>query len=183
MRIVSGKFGSRPLKTLTGSTTRPTSDKIRGAIFSKIGPYFDGGKFLDVFGGSGAMALEALSRGMDHATIIEMDRKAMSIIKENVTNLGVMNQVSFKAGDSRRVVETLKNSYDIVFMDPPYAYPHIEQVALNIINQELVHEDSWLIIETDSKRVMPEIIAHFERIDCKDYKATCVHYYIAKSNS
>lgn len=180
MRIVSGKYGSRALKTLSGDTTRPTSDKIRGAIFNKIGPYFDDGRFLDVFGGSGTMSFEALSRGMTHATIIEKDRKAQLVIKENAKLLGVEADMKLINGDSKSRIEGLSGTYDIIFLDPPYAYEHTEYVVQRIIELNLVHEDSMIIVETDGKRTIPEEISGFEKIDLKDYKATQIHYFSKK---
>ncbi|WP_373757106.1 RsmD family RNA methyltransferase, partial [Streptococcus ferus] len=84
MRIVSGNYGGRPLKTLEGKTTRPTSDKVRGAIFNMIGPYFDGGRVLDLFAGSGGLSIEAVSRGMSEAVLVERDRRAQAVIQENI---------------------------------------------------------------------------------------------------
>ena len=85
MRVVSGNYGGRPLKTLDGKTTRPTSDKVRGAIFNMIGPYFEGGRVLDLFAGSGGLSIEAVSRGMESAVLVERDRKAQAIIRENIS--------------------------------------------------------------------------------------------------
>lgn len=180
MRIVAGKFGSRTLKTLSGDTTRPTSDKIRGAIFNKIGPYFDGGRFLDVFGGSGAMAFEALSRGMESATIFEKDRKAAVVIRENIQTLGIAKHINFKLGDSQKLVEGLSGTYDVIFLDPPYAYKDTEILVAKIIELGLAHDDTWILVETDSKRDISNEIKGFEKIDKKDYKATTVHYFIKK---
>ena len=84
MKIVSGIYGGRPLKTLDGKTTRPTSDKVRGAIFNMIGPYFEGGRVLDLYAGSGGLSIEAISRGMSSAVLVEKDRRAQSIVKENI---------------------------------------------------------------------------------------------------
>lgn len=84
MRVVSGNYGGRPLKTLAGKTTRPTTDKVKGAIFNMIGPYFEGGRVLDLFAGSGSLAIEAISRGMDHALLVEKDRAAQQVILENI---------------------------------------------------------------------------------------------------
>lgn len=182
MRIVSGKFGSRPLKTLTGATTRPTSDKIRGAIFNKVGPYFDGGRFLDVFGGSGAMAFEALSRGMSHATILEKDRKAHLIIKENAKSLDVSDQVSLILGDSQSKVETLRGTYDIIFLDPPYRYEHTQALVHRIIELGLCHDNTIIIVETDHQHPIADEILNYEKYDLKDYKATQIHYYYKKDS-
>ena len=84
MKIVSGTYGGRPLKTLEGKTTRPTSDKVRGAMFNMIGPYFDGGRVLDLYAGSGGLSIEAVSRGMEQAVLVEKDRRAQAIIASNI---------------------------------------------------------------------------------------------------
>ena len=84
MRVVAGKYGGRPLKTLDGKTTRPTTDKVKGAIFNMIGPYFDSGRVLDLYAGSGSLAIEAISRGMETAILVERDRRAQAIISENI---------------------------------------------------------------------------------------------------
>ena len=84
MRVVAGEFGGRKLKTLSGNNTRPTTDKVKGAIFNMIGPYFDGGKALDLFSGSGSLGIEAVSRGMDQAVLVEKNFRAMEINLENI---------------------------------------------------------------------------------------------------
>mgnify|MGYP003587703378 FL=1 len=75
MRIVSGIYGGRPLKTLDGKVTRPTSDKVRGAMFNMIGPYFECGRVLDLYAGSGSLSIEAISRGMNQAVLVERKKK------------------------------------------------------------------------------------------------------------
>ena len=89
MRIVAGEFGSRPIKSVKGDSTRPTSDKVKGAVFSSLGNTFHSGRFLDCYSGTGNMALEALSRGMDTAVMVDKNRQAILTIKENVHSLGV----------------------------------------------------------------------------------------------
>ncbi len=85
MRVVAGEFGGRKLKTLTGNNTRPTTDKVKGAMFNMIGPYFEGGAALDLFSGSGSLGIEAVSRGMEQAVLVEKNYRAMEIIRENVS--------------------------------------------------------------------------------------------------
>ncbi|QIK70321.1 16S rRNA (guanine(966)-N(2))-methyltransferase RsmD [Erysipelothrix sp. HDW6C] len=177
MRIVAGTHGSRALKTLKGNTTRPTSDKIRGAIFSKIGPYFDGGRFLDVFGGSGAMSLEAISRGMEQAVVFEKDNRAAKIIMENVMMLNEADKVVVKRGDAKTLVNQVQGPFEIVFMDPPYAYPDIVAIAQQIVNHELLSPSGLLILETDSHVDIPETLHTWSRYDRKEYGATTLHYY------
>ena len=80
----AGEGGGRPRKTLEGKTTRPTTDKVKGAIFNMIGPFFDGGRVLDLFSGSGSLAIEAISRGMSSAVLVEKDRRAQAVIQEYI---------------------------------------------------------------------------------------------------
>ena len=83
MRIIAGKYSSRRLETLPGQHTRPTLDKVKEAVFSSLGGFFDGGTVLDLYGGSGAIAFEALSRGMDKAYIVDKSRAAIQVIRKN----------------------------------------------------------------------------------------------------
>ncbi len=84
MRVVSGEYGGRTLKTLEGKNTRPTGDKVRAAIFSMLGQYFEGGLVLDLYSGSGGLAIEAISRGCDRAIMVEKDRQAQQVIQTNI---------------------------------------------------------------------------------------------------
>ena len=84
IKIIAGKYGSRNIKTLKGDNTRPTSNKVRGAIFSRVGPYYDGGDSLDLFAGSGAFSFEALSRGIKNVYLVDNNRDSINIIKEKL---------------------------------------------------------------------------------------------------
>ncbi|MDU0990620.1 MAG: RsmD family RNA methyltransferase, partial [Enterococcus faecium] len=84
MRIISGNYGGRRLKSLAGANTRPTTDKVKESIFNMIGPYFDGETVLDLFAGSGGLAIEAVSRGCSHAVCVDKNYQALKIIKENI---------------------------------------------------------------------------------------------------
>ena len=87
MRVISGEYGGRRLKALDGDNTRPTTDKVKESIFNMIGPYFDGGMALDLYSGSGGLAIEAVSRGMDKSVCIEKNFAALKVIKENIHNV------------------------------------------------------------------------------------------------
>ena len=121
MRIVAGKYGSRSLKSPKNDATRPTQDKIKGAIFSSLGNMFDGGNFLDCYSGTGNMGLEAVSRGMDHATLVDNNKGAISVIKENVKSLKAEKETKIICGNIFSVLERLTLKYDVVYIDPPYA--------------------------------------------------------------
>ncbi|HGZ0249471.1 TPA: RsmD family RNA methyltransferase, partial [Streptococcus pneumoniae] len=105
MKIVSGIYGGRPLKTLEGKTTRPTSDKVRGAIFNMIGPYFEVGRVLDLYAGSGGLSIEAVSRGMSSAVLVERDRKAQTIVAENIQMTKEVGKFQLLKMDAERALE------------------------------------------------------------------------------
>lgn len=129
MKIVSGIYGGRPLKTLEGKTTRPTSDKVRGAIFNMIGPYFEGGRVLDLYAGSGGLSIEAVSRGMSSAVLVERDRKAQTIVAENIQMTKEVGKFQLLKMDAERALEQVSGEFDLVFLDPPYAK---EQIVADI---------------------------------------------------
>ena len=129
MKIVSGIYGGRPLKTLEGKTTRPTSDKVRGAIFNMIGPYFEGGRVLDLYAGSGGLSIEAVSRGMTSAVLVERDRKAQAIVAENIQMTKEVGKFQLLKMDAERALEQIFGEFDLIFLDPPYAK---EQIVADI---------------------------------------------------
>ena len=123
MRVVSGSRKGIPLKSLPGNMTRPTSDKVKESIFNMIGPYFDGGITVELFGGSGSLSIESLSRGADEAYIFEKNPKACTVIRENVEKCRFSEQVYIIRKDARNAVKALPAGIqiDLLFIDPPYA--------------------------------------------------------------
>src|SRR6185312_11567269 len=101
MRIVAGSRRGIPLKSLQGTNTRPTSDKVKESIFNMIGPYFDGGIAVELFGGSGSLSLEALSRGAEHAYIFEKNSKACSVIQANAEKCRFTDEIHIHRADAR----------------------------------------------------------------------------------
>ena len=128
MRVVSGKYGGRPLKTLDGKTTRPTTDKVKGAIFNMIGPYFDGGRVLDLYAGSGGLAIEAVSRGMESAVLVEKDRRAQAIVAENIAMTKEAARFELLKMESNRALEQLTGQFDLVLLDPPMPRSRLSQI-------------------------------------------------------
>ena len=123
MRVVSGKCKGHPLKAVPGNTTRPTTDKVKESIFNMIYPYFDGGIALDLFGGSGGLGIEALSRGIDKAIFVDRDSKAIKVIHQNLESCRVQEQAEVYRNDAERAVKALikrEMSFDLILIDPPY---------------------------------------------------------------
>lgn len=158
MRIVSGEFGGRPLKTLPGKTTRPTSDKVRGAMFNMIGPYFEGGRVLDLFAGSGGLAIEAVSRGMSQAILVERDRGAQAIIQENIKMTKVESQFKLLKMDAKQALLQFNQPFDLIFLDPPYAKEEIVATIEELDQRGLLSPQVMIVCETDKSVQLPEEI-------------------------
>ena len=107
MRVVSGKCEGHPLKAVPGNTTRPTTDKVKESIFNMIGPYFDGGVALDLFGGSGGLGIEAISRGIDKAIFVDRDNKAIKVIHQNLESCRIQEQAEVYRNDAERAIKAL----------------------------------------------------------------------------
>lgn len=125
MRIVAGTAGGRRLVVPDGSTTRPTTDRVREAVFNALFSLdaIDGASFCDLFAGSGALGLEALSRGAAHCTFVERDRPAQRAVRTNIDTLGFADQATLVATDALRHLATA-SAYDVVLADPPYDFEH-----------------------------------------------------------
>ena len=159
MKIVSGIYGGRPLKTLEGKTTRPTSDKVRGAIFNMIGPYFEVGRVLDLYAGSGGLSIEAVSRGMSSAILVERDRKAQAIVAENIQMTKEVGKFQLLKMDAERALEQVSGEFNLIFLDPPYAKEQIVADIEKMDEKELFSEDVMVVCETDKAVELPEEIA------------------------
>ncbi len=118
MRIIAGRFRSRLLKSVPGLAVRPTPDRLREAMFNVLGGAVEGRTFLDAYAGSGAVGLEALSRGARHVILIEKSPAALAVIRENVQTLDVQTEVTVLRGSAARLLESL--TAEIAFVDPPY---------------------------------------------------------------
>lgn len=149
MRIITGLYKNRVLKTPKGETTRPTSSKLRGSIFDILQNQIEGRSFLDLFAGSGSMGIEALSRGASSATFVEKDRVAANCIRENLAMLQI--EAELLQNDAVSILKRfIKNNrqFDIIYIDPPYAL-NIEPL-LGEISQILAPE-GVIILEQNKK--------------------------------
>jgi 16S rRNA (guanine966-N2)-methyltransferase len=154
-RIIGGSAGGRRLKTPTGDSTRPTSDRVREAMFSAvdslIGP-IAGLRFLDLYAGSGAVGLEAMSRGAGVVTLVEQDRRTASLIRDNARALGFQVEVVTSAV-SRALATPPRAPYDLVFLDPPYllAADHVRSNLSALAANDWVGDETLVIVERSSR--------------------------------
>lgn len=127
MRIVAGKLRHRNINMTNLETTRETMDKIRGAIFNMIGPYFSGGNCLDLFTGSGAMAIEAYSRGMDTIYLNDLNKEALKVAKDNCNSLKISDAKFFNL-DYKEFCKNINVKMDLIILDPPYKMNNIKEI-------------------------------------------------------
>lgn len=154
MRIISGSFRGTKLFTLEGLNTRPTLDRVKEALFSKINFYLEDATVLDLFSGSGALALESLSRGAKQSVLCDSSRDAIKIIKQNIEKTRTNEKTLLLNLDYKKALDELKNrkmKFDIVFLDPPYETDFAEIAAKMIIEFELLNDNGIIILETDNK--------------------------------
>lgn len=172
MRIISGTMRGTKLFTLEGENTRPTLDRVKEALFSKINYDLQDAVVLDLFAGSGALALESLSRGARQVILCDSSRDAVKIIKQNIEKTRTNDKTLLLTCDYKKALDELKNKkikFDIVFLDPPYLTDYTEVAAKIIIENDLLNEDGLIVLETDNeKKVIDNLDTNI--LEIKDIK-------------
>ncbi|WP_432204863.1 16S rRNA (guanine(966)-N(2))-methyltransferase RsmD [Cetobacterium somerae] len=180
MRIIAGEAKGKRLECRKGTDTRPTQDSIKESLFSIIAPYIPDARFLDLFSGTGNIALEALSRGAKRAVMIEKDQEALKYIIKNINNLGYDNKSRAYKNEVLRAVEILGRKgekFDIIFMDPPYKDEVCERVMRAISKANLLAENGLIICEHHMYEDMKEEVGEFRKTDERKYGKKVVTFY------
>lgn len=180
MRIIAGEAKGKRLECRKGTETRPTQDSIKESLFSIIAPYITDARFLDLFSGTGNIALEALSRGAKRAVMIEKDQEALKYIIKNINNLGYENKSRAYKNETLRAVEILGRKgekFDIIFMDPPYKDEVCERVMRAISKAGLLAENGLIICEHHMYEDMSEKVGEFKKTDERKYGKKVVTFY------
>ncbi|HEX8692922.1 MAG TPA: 16S rRNA (guanine(966)-N(2))-methyltransferase RsmD [Longimicrobium sp.] len=155
MRIVAGEWGGRRIQAPPGRGTRPTTDRVREAWMSTVAPHLPGARVLDLFAGSGALGLEALSRGAGHATFVEQDAKALASLKANVDALGAGGRVTVVKADALKYAAGLEaGAFDVAFADPPYGRGIARALAERFAEAPFAH---LLCVEHGRDDALPEL--------------------------
>ena len=149
MRIISGKARGTKLYTLEGETTRPTLDRVKESLFNIIQEKIVGSSFLDIFSGSGAIGLEAASRGAKEVILCEKDKNAIKVIKKNIEKTHL--EVTLYETSYEKMLEKLDKKLDIIYIDPPYKTNLVYETVNKLINLNLLKTDSLIIVETDEE--------------------------------
>ncbi len=151
MRIITGSARGMKLETLEGEATRPTAERTKMAIFNILQFDIEGRKVLDLFGGSGQMALEALSRGASSAFICEANNDAFEIIKKNAQKTKLFDRVRLVCTDYKSALRSLsgREKFNIIFLDPPYKSDYMKDALKNIVDGDLIENGGFIVCESD----------------------------------
>ena len=180
MRVIAGSAKRIQLKTLDGLDTRPTTDRIKETLFNMIAPTIYDSVFLDLFGGSGGIGIEALSRGAREAVFIENNPKAMACIKENLKNTRLEAKALTLTRDVMAALYQLE-VFDFIYMDPPYDRVLEKRVLEYLAGSELVYEDTVIIVEASRETDFSYLEGlGFSMLKEKEYK-TNKHVFIEKA--
>lgn len=169
MRIIAGTARSRTIEAPKGRDTRPTLDRVRENLFNILQRRVYDARVLDLFAGSGALSLEAMSRGAAHAVLVDRDRQANQVEKLNVEKLGFSDKARILLMDWKQAVALLHGegvTFDLVFLDPPYAMSDLREVMAEL--KPLLAEDALVIVEHEA-RVMPVTPDGYLMVDNRKY--------------
>jgi 16S rRNA (guanine(966)-N(2))-methyltransferase RsmD len=180
VRIISGECKGRRLKTLKGSTVRPTSDRAKETLFNLLTDRVPGCRFLDLFSGTGSIGLEAASRGAEQVLLVESNAAVLKLLDENVEHCHVSDRVTIHKGDAReslRLFSLQEQTFDLVFLDPPYndhsAYGLIQEIG----ERGLLNEDGWVIVEHDRHHKLPDAYGKLLRVRSRRVGDTVFSFY------
>lgn len=182
LKIITGTAKGRNIKTLEGEATRPTSERIKEAMFSSIQFDIEDRRVLDIFAGSGQLGLEALSRGAASVMFIDSSREAMEIVKENlkVTGLG---PAKFLVSDARNYIRKAsgREVYDLVFVDPPYALECCSDIMRRLADGGMLAKGAIVVLESGTEIIDPDKFPDFELTKTKQYgKKTALNIFFYK---
>ncbi len=181
MRIISGSARGKKLGTFAGTSIRPTADRVREALFSillsRLGS-LEGLQVLDLFAGTGALALEALSRGAADAVLIEPNARACALIRRNADRCGLSDHLTLLRGSAPSLLSRLTDhkSFDLIFLDPPYGRGLLLPALIAICEQGLLAPEGLICVEAPRTERLPNSISDLEVMDQKHYGATTLTF-------
>ena len=183
MRIISGDMKGRQIRSIEGLRTRPTSDKVKGAIFNTLRDKVCGASVLDLFAGTGNMALEALSRGSRKAVLVDKSREAQLIIRKNIEITGVVDRASLIRSDALRYISRYGGeSFDLIFLDPPYREGLVSKTLALLREKACLTANGVIVAETAGDETIEGDLYPFEIRKTGNYGDTKV-WYIQRSDT
>jgi 16S rRNA (guanine966-N2)-methyltransferase len=179
IRIISGDYKGRKLRSVRGMKTRPTADRIREAIFNILAFQIRGAIVLDLFAGTGAFGIEALSRGAKSVVFVDVDRDSISVLRENIRRFSLESPTKIFRWDITRNLNCLspmRATFNLVFMDPPYNKDMVETTLLNLHRSQSMQKDARIIVEHSFLEPVSKCGLPFEISDQRGYGKTLVSF-------
>ena len=168
MRVITGKARGVQLKTPEGMQTRPTADRVKEALFSIINFDIPGAKVLDLFGGTGQLGIEALSRGAESAVFVDAREESCRLIRENLKRTKLEKEAKVIRSDYLDYLDRCREQYNIIFLDPPYAEVFLENAIKRITEIDILQSDGIIVAERPLGKELPWEFEGYTR--SKDYK-------------
>ncbi len=181
MRIIAGQLKGRKLEAPRDKLIRPTSDKVKEALFSIVAPELDGAVVIDLFSGTGGLGLEAVSRGAGKVYFGEKSKEGAQLTFKNISAFQVEDRCKLIRGDWKQVLHQIHEPADLIFLDPPYKAGLMEACLETIWQRNLLAADGVIIAEHDARQKLPESIEGFSVWKTKKYGNTVITLYTASS--
>ena len=181
MRVIAGEFRGMKLIAPKGDDIRPTADRAREDIFNILSPYIADCTFLDIFAGTGAAGIEAVSRGAAKAVFVDNSQKSIELIRQNTQKTKRSENFEFFKSDASKFLHETIHSYDIIFLDPPYNFRDCEKLIRLISSRKLLKQGGVLAAEQARETQLPDTIGNLSLFRKKLYSASAVLFY--KENS
>ncbi|HKV35233.1 MAG TPA: 16S rRNA (guanine(966)-N(2))-methyltransferase RsmD [Pyrinomonadaceae bacterium] len=179
MRVIAGAFKGRNLKSPPSMQVRPTSDRLRETLFNVIAAHVPDARFLDLCAGSGAVGIEALSRGAAHATFVDRSRRSCQLIESNLELCRVPEEQRdiYCAEAAEFLKQNQENPWDIIFLDPPYKENYLRILEI-LGSSKLLTNDGLLIVEHHHKTALPDTIGHLTRTRILKQGDSALSFYL-----
>jgi len=181
MRVIAGKFKGRRLVSFEASHLRPTTDRVKGSIFNKLVGEIEGARVLDLFSGTGSLAIEALSRGAEHVTMVEKNPKSLRIMRQNLSELGIESGFQIEPRDVFQFLTRYEGTpFDLVLVDPPFTQELADQVLGGLGASRAVGPGSTVVIEAGRHEKLAEEYGPLARTDERDYGDKSVSFFTCR---
>jgi 16S rRNA (guanine966-N2)-methyltransferase len=183
LRVISGKARGRRLKDVPGDTTRPITDRVKEAVFNILSIDITNASLLDLFGGTGAVGIEALSRGASYVRFVEINRQAQQVILENLASTNLSQGSHLVRGDAFRLLKQLPDrTFDYIYIAPPQ-YKEMWEKAMLLLdeNPSWLSEDGWVLVQIHPVEYKELHLEHLVEFDQRDYGSTLVIFYASPS--
>lgn len=178
MRVIAGEYKGRKLDAPFGKNVRPTSDKVKEAIFSMLASYIEDSVILDLFSGTGNLGIEGLSRGAKKCYFSDNSRESIKFIKENIEKCKIKEDIKILHGNWKNNLEYIDDSLDIVFVDPPYVSEVYLDVLESLSNKDILSKEALVICESNIRNEFPDKILNLSKFKEKKYGKTKVTIYV-----